>query len=209
MYLFQNSWKAFFFFCCSTKILFKLYIHMLKKWYLPPSWYLPGKVNNVWNWNVVSFHRRSPCGDRKLHSSSSGGTVPEAGVCVQRKPIVSKLSSVVFDHSLFCNTQTPLLDRRPDPVMWIKDGGELPDLDRIIVEGRELIFTSLNKTDNGTYRCEASNHLGTNSAEYVLYVYGEFRVSLVSGDLWLQDSKVTVLYTGNRKDQKKCIYVWK
>lgn len=57
--------------------------------------------------------------------------------------------------------------------MWTKDGGELPDLDRMIVEGRELTFTSLNKTDNGTYRCEAGNHLGTSSAEYVLYVYGE------------------------------------
>uniref|UniRef100_A0A8C9T7W0 Cell adhesion molecule 2 n=2 Tax=Scleropages formosus TaxID=113540 RepID=A0A8C9T7W0_SCLFO len=59
----------------------------------------------------------------------------------------------------------------PDPVLWTKDGGELPDIDRMIVEGRELIITSLNKTDNGTYRCEASNHLGTSSAEYVLYVY--------------------------------------
>lgn len=59
--------------------------------------------------------------------------------------------------------------------MWTKDGGELPDLDRMIVEGRELTFTSLNKTDNGTYRCEATNHLGTSTAEYVLYVYGEFR----------------------------------
>ncbi|XP_017273610.1 cell adhesion molecule 2a isoform X3 [Kryptolebias marmoratus] len=59
----------------------------------------------------------------------------------------------------------------PDPVMWTKDGGELPDLDRIIVEGRELTFNSLNKTDNGTYRCEASNHLGTSSDDYVLYVY--------------------------------------
>ncbi|XP_036450396.1 cell adhesion molecule 2a isoform X2 [Colossoma macropomum] len=59
----------------------------------------------------------------------------------------------------------------PDPVLWTKDGGELPDLDRMIVEGRDLTFTSLNKTDNGTYRCEASNHLGTNHAEYVLFVY--------------------------------------
>ncbi|XP_034149174.1 cell adhesion molecule 2a isoform X4 [Esox lucius] len=59
----------------------------------------------------------------------------------------------------------------PDPVLWTKDGGDLPDLDRMIVEGRELTFTALNKTDNGTYRCEASNHLGTSSAEYVLYVY--------------------------------------
>ncbi|XP_076876681.1 cell adhesion molecule 2-like isoform X2 [Brachyhypopomus gauderio] len=59
----------------------------------------------------------------------------------------------------------------PDPVLWTKDGGELPDLERVIVEGRDLTFTSLNKTDNGTYRCEASNHLGTNHAEYVLFVY--------------------------------------
>lgn len=66
--------------------------------------------------------------------------------------------------------------------MWTKDGGELPDLDRMIVEGRELTFTSLNKTDNGTYRCEASNHLGTSSAEYVLYVYGEFRGK---ADMWV------------------------
>ncbi|XP_048840465.1 cell adhesion molecule 2a isoform X5 [Brienomyrus brachyistius] len=59
----------------------------------------------------------------------------------------------------------------PDPVLWTKDGSELPDIDRMIVEGRELTIMSLNKTDNGTYRCEASNHLGTSSAEYVLYVY--------------------------------------
>ncbi|KAL4647738.1 cell adhesion molecule 2 [Arapaima gigas] len=59
----------------------------------------------------------------------------------------------------------------PDSVLWTKDGGELPDVDRMIVEGRELTIMSLNKTDNGTYRCEASNHLGTSSAEYVLFVY--------------------------------------
>ncbi|KAK3521451.1 hypothetical protein QTP70_004964 [Hemibagrus guttatus] len=59
----------------------------------------------------------------------------------------------------------------PDPVKWTKDGGKLPDLDRVIVDGRDLTFISLNKTDNGTYRCEASNHLGTNHAEYVLFVY--------------------------------------
>lgn len=72
---------------------------------------------------------------------------------------------------------------------WTKDGSELPDLDRMIVEGRELTFTSLNKTDNGTYRCEASNHLGTSSAEYVLYVYGEFRGSI---DIWIIAFHVTI-----------------
>ncbi|KAL7401408.1 hypothetical protein ABVT39_027647 [Epinephelus coioides] len=59
----------------------------------------------------------------------------------------------------------------PEPVLWSKDGGELPDIERMIVEGRELTITTLNKTDNGTYRCEASNHLGTGSAEYILFVY--------------------------------------
>lgn len=62
---------------------------------------------------------------------------------------------------------------RPESVLWSKDGGELPDIDRMIVEGQELTITTLNKTDNGTYRCEASNHLGSSSAEYLLFVYGE------------------------------------
>ncbi|KAM3874659.1 cell adhesion molecule 2b [Diretmus argenteus] len=61
----------------------------------------------------------------------------------------------------------------PEPVLWSKDGGELPDVERMIVEGRDLTITTLNKTDNGTYRCEASNHLGTSSAEYVLFVYAK------------------------------------
>ncbi|XP_049930532.1 cell adhesion molecule 2-like isoform X2 [Epinephelus moara] len=61
----------------------------------------------------------------------------------------------------------------PEPVLWSKDGGELPDIERMIVEGRELTITTLNKTDNGTYRCEASNHLGTGSAEYILFVYAD------------------------------------
>lgn len=67
----------------------------------------------------------------------------------------------------------PFTPFRPEPVIWTKDGGELPDVERMIVEGRELVITSLNKTDNGTYRCEASNSLGTDIAEYKLYVYGE------------------------------------
>lgn len=63
---------------------------------------------------------------------------------------------------------------RPESVLWSKDGGELPDIERMIVEGTELTITTLNKTDNGTYRCEASNHLGSSSAEYVLFVYGGY-----------------------------------
>ncbi|XP_008105883.1 cell adhesion molecule 2 isoform X3 [Anolis carolinensis] len=58
----------------------------------------------------------------------------------------------------------------PDPVLWTKDGGELPDPERMIVNGRELNIHMLNKTDNGTYRCEAENSIGLNSAEYVLII---------------------------------------
>uniref|UniRef100_A0A8C6UJX2 Cell adhesion molecule 2 n=1 Tax=Neogobius melanostomus TaxID=47308 RepID=A0A8C6UJX2_9GOBI len=48
----------------------------------------------------------------------------------------------------------------PEPIQWFKDGGDLPDTDRMI-------------TDNGTYRCEASNDLGTGRAEFVLFVYAQ------------------------------------
>ncbi|XP_075710584.1 cell adhesion molecule 2 isoform X2 [Rhinoderma darwinii] len=58
----------------------------------------------------------------------------------------------------------------PEPVLWTKDGGELPDPDRMMVNGRELTITFLNKTDNGTYRCEATNSIGKNSAEYILII---------------------------------------
>uniref|UniRef100_A0A4X2LB44 Cell adhesion molecule 2 n=1 Tax=Vombatus ursinus TaxID=29139 RepID=A0A4X2LB44_VOMUR len=59
----------------------------------------------------------------------------------------------------------------PEPVLWTKDGGELPDPDRMVVSGRELNIIFLNKTDNGTYRCEATNTIGQSSAEYVLIVH--------------------------------------
>lgn len=59
----------------------------------------------------------------------------------------------------------------PEPIVWSKDGGDLPDVERMIVEGTELTFTTLNKTDNGTYSCEASNDLGMGRAEFVLFVY--------------------------------------
>lgn len=62
---------------------------------------------------------------------------------------------------------------RPEPVLWTKDGGELPDPERMVVNGRVLSISFLNKTDNGTYRCEAKNPIGRNSTEYVLIVHGE------------------------------------
>lgn len=45
-------------------------------------------------------------------------------------------------------------------VLWIKDGGELLDFDRMVVSGRELNIFFLNKTDNGIYRCEVINIIG-------------------------------------------------
>ncbi|XP_063060883.1 cell adhesion molecule 2b isoform X3 [Engraulis encrasicolus] len=88
-------------------------------------------------------------------------------------PRVEILQSLIFPQEgqyfkLECDSKgNPL----PAPVIWTKDGGDLPDMDRMIVEGKELIITSLNQTDNGTYRCEASNSLGTDIAEYKLFVY--------------------------------------
>jgi len=43
----------------------------------------------------------------------------------------------------------------------------------MVVNGRVLSISFLNKTDNGTYRCEAKNPIGRNSTEYVLIVHGE------------------------------------
>lgn len=143
--------------------------------------------------HVFLCPRCSPGRDHPLPGGPSGRPVLEVGVCLQRQPFVSHWQSRLagvsllyhiadsdMQHILFLFSTWRLPDR-PDPVIWTKDGGELPDLDRMIVEGRELTFTSLNKTDNGTYRCEASNLLGTNSAEYVLFVYGEFRERPVPG----------------------------
>lgn len=68
---------------------------------------------------------------------------------------------------------------RPEPVLWTKDGGELPDPDRMVVSGRELNILFLNKTDNGTYRCEATNTIGQSSAEYVLIVHGKYLLDII------------------------------
>lgn len=59
----------------------------------------------------------------------------------------------------------------PEAVKWKKDGAELPDPERMVVDGNVLVISALNKTDNGTYHCEAANTMGHDSAEYKLYVY--------------------------------------
>lgn len=99
------------------------------------------------------------------------------------------------DERLELNTHTNTHCCRPERVLWTKDGGVLPDVDRMIVEGRELIITNLNKTDNGTYRCEARNHLGTNSDEYVLFVYGEWLFKIANGCLQYCEKRWILLCT--------------
>lgn len=76
----------------------------------------------------------------------------------------------IFLSDIFCLFGS----NRPEPVLWTKDGGELPDPERMVVNGRDLSISFLNKTDNGTYRCEATNPIGQNSTEYVLIVHGEY-----------------------------------
>ncbi|XP_042326904.1 cell adhesion molecule 1 isoform X4 [Sceloporus undulatus] len=60
---------------------------------------------------------------------------------------------------------------KPEPVdvTWLRVDDEMPQ--HIIVSGSNLHIESLNKSDNGTYRCEASNEVGTSFSDYILYVY--------------------------------------
>uniref|UniRef100_A0A803SP87 Cell adhesion molecule 1 n=1 Tax=Anolis carolinensis TaxID=28377 RepID=A0A803SP87_ANOCA len=60
---------------------------------------------------------------------------------------------------------------KPEPldVTWIRVDDEMPQ--HVLVSGSNLHIESLNKSDNGTYRCEASNEVGTSFSDYVLYVY--------------------------------------
>ncbi|XP_062995251.1 cell adhesion molecule 1 isoform X4 [Elgaria multicarinata webbii] len=60
---------------------------------------------------------------------------------------------------------------KPEPidVTWLKVDDEMPQ--HVIVSGSNLHIDSLNKSDNGTYRCEASNEVGSAFSDYTLYVY--------------------------------------
>ncbi|KAG8434499.1 hypothetical protein GDO86_012759 [Hymenochirus boettgeri] len=57
----------------------------------------------------------------------------------------------------------------PDKVKWQRLEDDLPE--HVVMSGDSLVFGNLNKTDNGTYRCEASNIVGSASADYTLFVY--------------------------------------
>ncbi|XP_034281120.1 cell adhesion molecule 1 isoform X6 [Pantherophis guttatus] len=60
---------------------------------------------------------------------------------------------------------------KPEPVdvTWLRVDDEMPQ--HVLVSGSNLHIDSLNKSDNGTYRCEASNQVGTAYSDYTLYVY--------------------------------------
>ncbi|EDL25696.1 immunoglobulin superfamily, member 4A, isoform CRA_d, partial [Mus musculus] len=61
---------------------------------------------------------------------------------------------------------------KPQPVMvtWVRVDDEMPQ--HAVLSGPNLFINNLNKTDNGTYRCEASNIVGKAHSDYMLYVYG-------------------------------------
>ncbi|XP_068097028.1 cell adhesion molecule 1 isoform X3 [Hyperolius riggenbachi] len=92
---------------------------------------------------------------------------------VQYKPVV--MVSVIYPQGLTREgdplelTCKALGKPRPDKVIWMRVDDELSD--HVIIDEDKLYISSLNKTDNGTYRCEASNSVGSASADYTLYVY--------------------------------------
>ncbi|XP_070282194.1 cell adhesion molecule 1 isoform X6 [Myotis yumanensis] len=60
---------------------------------------------------------------------------------------------------------------KPQPlkVTWVRVDDEMPQ--HAVLSGPNLFINNLNKTDNGTYRCEASNVVGKAHSDYTLYVY--------------------------------------
>uniref|UniRef100_A0A4X1T2A3 Cell adhesion molecule 1 n=1 Tax=Sus scrofa TaxID=9823 RepID=A0A4X1T2A3_PIG len=71
---------------------------------------------------------------------------------------------------------------KPQPVMvtWVRVDDEMPQ--HAVLSGPNLFINNLNKTDNGTYRCEASNIVGKAHSDYMLYVYASPGL-LVSRDM--------------------------
>uniref|UniRef100_A0ACB8EZK1 Uncharacterized protein n=1 Tax=Sphaerodactylus townsendi TaxID=933632 RepID=A0ACB8EZK1_9SAUR len=63
------------------------------------------------------------------------------------------------------------VEGKPEPTdtTWFRVDDEMPP--HVTVSGSNLHISSLNKSDNGTYRCEASNEVGKSFVDYMLYVY--------------------------------------
>uniref|UniRef100_A0A8D1Q5I7 Ig-like domain-containing protein n=2 Tax=Sus scrofa TaxID=9823 RepID=A0A8D1Q5I7_PIG len=68
----------------------------------------------------------------------------------------------------------------PVMVTWVRVDDEMPQ--HAVLSGPNLFINNLNKTDNGTYRCEASNIVGKAHSDYMLYVYASPGL-LVSRDM--------------------------
>lgn len=66
---------------------------------------------------------------------------------------------------------------RPVMVTWVRVDDEMPQ--HAVLSGPNLFISNLNKTDNGTYRCEASNIVGKAHSDYMLYVYGTWQAKTV------------------------------
>ncbi|XP_067421915.1 cell adhesion molecule 1 isoform X2 [Emydura macquarii macquarii] len=66
-------------------------------------------------------------------------------------------------------TCTALGKPQPTDMKWLRIDDEMPQ--HVVVSGSNLLISNLNKTDNGTYRCEASNAVGKSHADYMLFVY--------------------------------------
>ncbi|XP_062894756.1 cell adhesion molecule 1-like isoform X2 [Mobula hypostoma] len=59
---------------------------------------------------------------------------------------------------------------KPQPTLvWQRLDEEMPE--RAILSIENLVLESLNKSDNGTYRCKAFNDIGESHDDYLLYVY--------------------------------------
>uniref|UniRef100_A0A7M4DX49 Cell adhesion molecule 1 n=1 Tax=Crocodylus porosus TaxID=8502 RepID=A0A7M4DX49_CROPO len=58
---------------------------------------------------------------------------------------------------------------QPTDMRWLRVDDEMPQ--HVVLSGTNLLISNLNKTDNGTYRCEASNVVGKSYEDYMLFVY--------------------------------------
>ncbi|XP_043927778.1 cell adhesion molecule 2, partial [Protopterus annectens] len=106
-------------------------------------------------------------------SLSSIPQIAKQQLIVHYKPSVEILPSSLIPQegatlTLICQSKGRPV---PESVIWKKDGAEIPDHERMSVKDGVLTISLLNKTDNGTYRCEATNSIGQNGTDYVLHVY--------------------------------------
>ena len=85
--------------------------------------------------------------------------------------------------SLNCN---PIGQPSPS-VTWYKDNVQLVPSSRVSIDSEDrLVFISVISTDGGSYRCEATNSVGVDSAVTTLTVLGE----------WTWQVRLSLIWTG-------------